>query len=339
MRLLRTLAFPISLVYALVVQLRNFLYDKGILESKAYDFPVICVGNLSVGGTGKTPMVEYLIRLLGNRYRIAVLSRGYRRGSKGFVLAKENTTVGELGDEPYQIHRKFPGIPVAVDADRQEGIALLHREISPEVLLLDDAFQHRKVRPGFSILLTSYTKPYCDDWYLPTGDLRDSKGAADRANAIVVTKCPEVLSESSRTRLVESLVPLPGQPVFFSTLEYDPMVMGRQDSLPLKAFQGRKVTLVTGIADPAPLLAHLGKNGVAVDHLEFGDHHRFTENEIRKLEAKECILTTEKDYARLEGKLRNDKVYCVAVRHRFLGTDGQDFQNLLEGFVSNTIST
>ena len=184
LQLLRKIAFPISLIYALVVHVRNFLFDTGVFSSKSYRIPTICVGNLSVGGTGKTPMTEYVLRILAER-NTAVLSRGYKRKSDGFYLANAKSTVLELGDEPYQIHRKFPEVAVAVDADRRNGIEKLEKLVNPEVIVLDDAFQHRKVKPTFSILLTTYQNLYVDDWYLPTGSLRDAKKEAKRADLII----------------------------------------------------------------------------------------------------------------------------------------------------------
>ena len=202
MLLLRKIAFPISMVYALVVYLRNFLFDVGILKEISFKTKTICIGNLSVGGTGKTPMIEYLIEMLGNSYKVAVLSRGYRRKSKGFILATPKSTVEKLGDEPYQIYSKYPEIVLAVDGDRCNGISNLENTLNLDVILLDDAFQHRKVRPHYSILLTAYDDLYINDWYLPTGNLRDAKKEAKRANIIVVTKCPNDLSENGQIKIM-----------------------------------------------------------------------------------------------------------------------------------------
>src|SRR5690606_17191369 len=258
LRLFRYLAFPISLIYALVVHIRNLLYDWGLLASHSPDTPTICVGNLSVGGTGKTPMIEYLVRMLDD-HRLALLSRGYKRKSKGFVLADARSSVWDLGDEPYQLHRKFPELAVAVDGDRRRGIRELQRLVSPELILLDDAFQHRRVRPALSILLTAYDKLYVDDRYLPTGSLRDAKGEASRADLILVTKCPGPLSKGQREPVVKKLAPKNGQKVLFAHLEYgDKILDGTGGSLELGELRGREVALVTGIASPGPLVEHLG---------------------------------------------------------------------------------
>ncbi|MBU2994997.1 tetraacyldisaccharide 4'-kinase [Cellulophaga baltica] len=314
MKVFKILVFPISLVYALVVYLRNFLFDKGFFASKSYNTPTICVGNLSVGGTGKTPMIEYLIDVLKPTSNIAVLSRGYGRKSKGFQLADKFTTVEVLGDEPFQIYSKFPTIAVSVDADRQNGISILQETIKPDVILLDDAFQHRKVRPKFSVLLTAYDNLFVNDWYLPTGTLRDSKLEAKRAGVIVVTKCPENISKEEQHKIVKKINPHKKQEVLFSYLKYDNQLKGLE--IPLESLQNRKVTLVTGIANPKPLVAFLEKNNVTVEHLEYRDHHFFTDNEIALFNSKDLILTTEKDYVRLNTKV-NELCY-ITIKHEFL---------------------
>ncbi|MCL4165419.1 UNVERIFIED_CONTAM: hypothetical protein GTU68_059268, partial [Idotea baltica] len=209
-------------VYYLVTWLRNVFYDTGFFKSQSYKFPVIAVGNLSVGGTGKTPMIEYLITLLKDTKQIATLSRGYKRNSKGFYLANKSANASLLGDEPFQFYRKFKkDIQVAVDADRQNGIAnLMQQETSPEVVLLDDAYQHRKVQAGFYILLSTYSNLYINDWVLPTGNLREPRGGAKRANFIVVTKCPDGLSDIEKEKIIKKINPKANQYVFFSTICY-----------------------------------------------------------------------------------------------------------------------
>ncbi|SNZ01922.1 tetraacyldisaccharide 4'-kinase [Flagellimonas pacifica] len=315
LQLLRKIAFPFSLIYALVVFVRNSLYDVGLFKSISYKTPTICVGNLSVGGTGKTPMIEYLIRLLENS-NIAVLSRGYKRKSKGFLLANEKSTVEDLGDEPFQIHKKFPQTSVAVDADRRNGIAKLESLLKPDIILLDDAFQHRKVKPKFSILLTAYDNLFVKDWYLPTGDLRDSKLEAKRADIIMVTKCPQILSEEERRKISSIIRPTSSQLLLFCSLEYSSKV--KNDSgknLDLIELKNKNVALVTGIANPKPLVSHLGSTGLKFQHFEYGDHHYFSGQEIARFKNFEIVLTTEKDYVRLEGKVEN--LYYLEIAHRF----------------------
>ncbi|MGB7394393.1 MAG: tetraacyldisaccharide 4'-kinase [Pricia sp.] len=330
MRLLRKILYPLSLIYALVVSIRNWLYDTGFFTSFSFNTPTICIGNLSVGGTGKTPMAEFLIRLLKDDYKIALLSRGYRRSSSGFMMANSESTVAELGDEPFQIHTKFPKITVAVDADRRIGIQMLEDKVSPEIIVLDDAFQHRKVNYGFSILLTAYSNLYVDDFYLPTGNLRDSRREARRADIIVVTKCPTHLSEQELIEITRKLNPEPHQEVLFSSLEYDQNLKGAGGTL--GSLANRNITLVTGIANPEPLVAYLREAGLVFEHLRFKDHHNFSDTELARLRTKEVLLTTEKDYMRLQDKVEN--LYYLSVRHRFLNDGRKILQNRLENFMA-----
>ncbi|MCK5441537.1 MAG: tetraacyldisaccharide 4'-kinase [Maribacter sp.] len=320
MLLLRKIAFPISMVYALVVYLRNFLFDVGIFKEISFKTKTICIGNLSVGGTGKTPMIEYLIEMLGNSYKVAVLSRGYRRKSKGFILATPKSTVEKLGDEPYQIYSKYPEIVLAVDGDRCNGISNLENTLNLDVILLDDAFQHRKVRPHYSILLTAYDDLYINDWYLPTGNLRDAKKEAKRANIIVVTKCPNDLSENGQIKIKQLLKPRSHQKVLFGYLSYEKKLKGGSATILLGDLLAKKITLVTGIAKPKPLVDYLRNEGIELEHLEFKDHHFFTSTEIEAFNTKECILTTEKDYVRLQGRVNN--LYYISIRHKLLN-DGK----------------
>jgi len=328
MQVLRKILFPVSLLYAMVVHLRNYFYDKGVFKSKSYRTPIICVGNLSVGGTGKTPMIEFLISELSQEFKVAVLSRGYRRKSKGFRLADKNMTVEVLGDEPFQIHSKFPQITVAVDADRRNGISILEDKVSPDFILLDDAFQHRSVKPDFSILLTSYGNLYIDDWYVPTGNLRDNKREAKRADLIIVTKCPPDLNGTVRNSITRKLKPKPHQHVLFSYLAYDTLLKGSDKDIPLEKLKNKKITLVTGIANPGPLVSYLEKEDIDFDHLQFQDHHFFTEKELIQLRKKDCIITTEKDYVRLKDSLKN--LYYILIKHKFQGDDKEILDNRLK---------
>jgi tetraacyldisaccharide 4'-kinase len=292
------------------------LFDVGFYSSKTFKTPTICVGNLSVGGTGKTPMIEFLVRLLSPEKKVAVLSRGYGRKSKGFQSSGEFSTVEILGDEPFQIHAKFPEISVAVDADRSNGITILENTVQPTIILLDDAFQHRKVKPTFSILLTAYNSLYVEDWYLPTGNLRDSKIEAKRADVIVVTKCPETISEIAQQRIIQKLKPLKHQKVLFSFLKYDTQLKGNHQSINLSDLKTKQITLVTGIAKPEPLVQFLEKNDINLTHLKYRDHHFFSEEEIAFFNTKEFVLTTEKDYVRLKGKVQ--RLYYIAIEHLFI---------------------
>lgn len=316
MDVLRKIAFPISLLYACGVYSRNFLYDVGVFKSESFPTPTLCVGNLSVGGTGKTPMVEFLISNLKNEGSIAVLSRGYKRKSKGFLLAEENSTVEDLGDEPFQIFSKFPNIILAVDSDRCNGIGRLENETEPKIIILDDAFQHRKVTPTTSILLTAYGDLYTKDWYLPSGSLRDSRIEAKRADFIVVTKCPSDLSYEKQKAIVKELKPTVNQQVLFAFFQYAEVLKGLNADISLEVLKNKSVTLVTGIAKPKPLVDFLNSKKISFNHLAYNDHHFFTDNELKLFNSKELILTTEKDYVRLKGKVKN--LYYISVKHQFL---------------------
>lgn len=297
MKLLRKILFPFVPAYYFVTWLRNILYDYGFKKHKSYKFPVICVGNLSVGGTGKTPMVEYLIRLLKDDYNMATLSRGYKRKTKGYKLAVSDSLVEDLGDEPFQFYNKFQNeILVAVDEDRQNGINSLKLEDENlEVIILDDAFQHRKVKAGFNILLTTYNDLYTNDFVLPSGNLREPRKGANRANIIIVTKCPNHINEQS---IVKQINPKPYQKVFFSSISYSDKIVSENDIRSLNA-SIQDFTLVTGIANADSLVDFLKSKKLSFDHLNFNDHHEFSNQDIQMLSKKKFVLTTEKDFMRL----------------------------------------
>lgn len=311
---MRFLLLPFAILYGLGVRLRHFLYDRGWLSSKRYPFPILCVGNLAVGGTGKTPMVEYLVRLLGQE-QVAILSRGYRRKTRGFFLADDSATAMTLGDEPYQYHRKFPRATVAVCESRQEGIERLLENPHFKYIILDDAFQHRKVQAWTNLLLTSYDKLYTQDFLLPVGSLRDIRSRARKAQIIIVTKCPE-LTQTEQEKIIQQLKPLPSQKVYFTTIAYSDRVYSHEDSQALKDFIATPFTLVTGIANPTPLVDFLEKQGASFEHLAYSDHHHFSNRELEFLRQKERILTTEKDYVRLEGALST--LYYLPIETQFL---------------------
>ena len=301
--------------------LRNKLYDVGVFSSKQFQTTTICVGNLSVGGTGKTPMVELLIRFLQEDYKVAVLSRGYKRKSKGYVLASGDSTVESLGDEPYQIHSKFPKVSVAVNADRRNGILQLEMEVNPDVIVLDDAFQHRKVKADFNILLTTYGDFYVDDWYLPTGNLRDSKSQAKRADFIIVTKCPNDISTEERLEIKEKFNLKKNQKILFSYLRYDEALSPHGNTILFNSLKDIRFTLVTGIANSKPLVQYLADKNLSFDHLAFKDHHFFTPKEVEQFNSKELVITTEKDFMRLKGKVKN--MSYIGIRH-FIFEEGEE---------------
>ncbi|WP_264560543.1 tetraacyldisaccharide 4'-kinase [Flavobacterium sp. N2270] len=318
MNFLRKILFPVAFVYWIVTWMRNYFYDKQIFKSKSFDLPIIAVGNLSVGGTGKTPQIEYLIRLLQDNFKVATLSRGYKRETNGFVLANNSTTVKEIGDEPFQFFTKFPKIKVAVDANRINGITqLLKLENKPEIILLDDAFQHRKVKAGFYILLTTYSELFCDDFILPFGNLREPSSGKKRANMIIVTKCPSDISELAMSEIKKKLDV--DVPVFFSKIVYDELVYSEVKPIKTAEIKLTEKTIITGIAKPFPFISHLKKENDLV--LEFSDHHNFTKKEIdniKELANNKTIITTEKDFMRLKGSLSKEQLFYLPIKSAFL---------------------
>ncbi|MEH0007755.1 MAG: tetraacyldisaccharide 4'-kinase [Flavobacteriales bacterium] len=325
------LYFPISLVYGTVVFTRNKWYDWGWLSAKAFDTPTLAIGNLRTGGSGKTPHTEYVVSLLKDRYKLAVLSRGYGRKTKGFRLAAEVDNAETIGDEPFQIYQKFPEITVAVDACRARGMQTLERAIKPEVVVLDDAFQHRGLQPGLTLLLTPFSQPYTSDFLLPMGDLREWRTGAKRAHCIVITKSPKDLTPEEQRDYLKQIKPEKNQSVYFSTIAYADTVLGKQRrtliSLP------RSILVVTGIANPKPLLQHLDEKGFHYEHLAFTDHHNFTRREIEKMKlyaSETPILTTEKDYMRLRGKIEN--LYYLPIAIQILDA-AEQFDQMLVDYV------
>lgn len=329
MQLLRKILWPFSLLYGLGVLLRNLSYDLGWRSVKSFQTPTICVGNLSLGGTGKTPMIEWLIRHLADYEKIAVLSRGYKRESTGFQVAGADSTALEIGDEPFQIHRKFPAVVVAVDGDRCRGISNLEKDFQPDVILLDDAYQHRKVKADFYILLTAFNKLYPSDQFIPTGELRDAKNQARRANLIIVTKCPPGLDEGSMATIRKKLKPTKDQEVLFCSLSYSSRLIGTEGELSLDQLPKELVTVATGIASPGPLLQYLNELGLETRHRRFGDHHQFTSAELSVLSKEKMIITTEKDYVR--GLKQLSQAYYLEVQHRFLADGKQGILKSLNG--------
>ena len=337
MNFFRKILFPFAVLYGFITAIRNFLFDKGVLKSVAFDMPVIAVGNLSVGGTGKTPQIEYLIRLLSDNYKIATLSRGYKRKSEGFVLADATSNAEILGDEPYQFHQKFPNIQVAVDANRVNGVTQLLSQINkPEIILLDDAFQHRKVKAGFYILLTAYNDLYCNDLILPAGNLRESRSGAKRADVIVVTKCPPELTVQQQSEIKNRLKTTENQQVFFTFIEYDSQVYSEEKRLSVTEIATVDKLLLAGIAKPEPFFAYLqaAKSGTMV----FSDHHDFTQQDIETIKAKakdKIIITTEKDFVRLKGKLPKEQLFCLPIKSSFVNNKA-DFDKTIMNYVGTS---
>jgi len=340
------LLLPFAILFWLAVVVRNWLYDKRIIKSISFGLPLICVGNLSVGGTGKSPMVEYLVRHLKGRYKVATLSRGYKRKTKGYALATEKTTAIEIGDEPMQFHRKFPDVPVAVGEERLDAIPqLLHDRPDTQVVILDDAFQHRIINAGLNILLTDYGNLFTSDFFLPTGDLRDQRKSYKRAHIIVVTKCKPELSEEERRMIVKEINPLPHQKLFFTRISYGvPYHIARQDFRFID--EKTEVLLVTGIANPRPLKLFLEERVETYYLMSYNDHHIFSMVDWKDIKkrfesitaSKKIILTTEKDAMRLL-KFREEMdgmpFYVLPIEHSFLFNQQNEFNDTVIQFIQN----
>lgn len=313
---------PLAWLYGVGVRLRNYMFDVGILPQRTFSIPIISVGNITVGGTGKTPHTEYLIRLLADHYQVAVLSRGYRRKSRGYRLAGSYTAVEDIGDEPYQMKRKFPCIYMAVDADRCRGISNLMRfpiKSQADVILLDDAYQHRYVRPSLNILLVDYNRPIYHDLLLPAGRLREPIAGIRRADVVIVSKCPPDISDAERADIAHRLQLRADQQLFFTYLRYP-------QSLPSFSIDP---LLVTGIASPQPLVEHLRQFYPNLKHLAYPDHHIYTKRDlahIRHEAGDRQILTTDKDASRLP-MIYNS---TVSVEVAFLDNTAEQFNNIIE---------
>ena len=299
-----------SIPFLLVTSIRNFLYNIGVIKSHQFNIPIISIGNLVLGGSGKTPSIEYLVRLLSNNYKVAVLSRGYGRKSTGFILADSNSDAGIIGDESMQYYRKFKDIIVSVDSNRVRGInKLIKLNSKPEIVLLDDAYQHRRVKPGMSILLTKFNDLYSDDNIFPLGNLRESKRNANRADVIIVTKCDKNINKDQKRHIIQKLNIGDNQKIYFSSIKYSKMVYDKESSKPLSEFKNIKFTLVTGIADSSHLINYLNDSGYNFNHILFKDHHDFSNSDIIKIDRNNLIITTEKDYVKLFTKITSSLYY------------------------------
>ncbi|MHA6727009.1 tetraacyldisaccharide 4'-kinase [Chryseobacterium sp. A301] len=300
--------YPFSLLYAFITSVRNALYDVGLLKSTRFRTPIICVGNLSVGGSGKSPMVMYLAQLLSEHYKTGVLSRGYGRITKGYGITNYESSYKTVGDEAMQLFERFKNrFVIAVSEQRVPGAKKVLADMDLEALVLDDAMQHRAIRAGFTILMTDYNDPYFKDYVLPAGDLRESRSGKKRADIIMVSKCPVNLSEEKKKYFRSRIKPQGNQKVFFSSVVYDEHVYSKDKILPDNNLAYYDILLVTGIANPSPLVDHLSNYTKKVKHLRFKDHHNFSDQDIKtilaeynKLGEYKLLLTTEKDYVRLK---------------------------------------
>lgn len=347
------LLYPLSLIYGMITGIRNFLYNSGVLPTREFHLPVICVGNITVGGTGKTPHTEYIAGLLKENFRVATLSRGYKRKSNGFRIATQSSTVSEIGDEPMQICRKFPDVFVTVDRNRVNGVQrILEESPETEVIILDDAFQHRKITPGFSILLSDFNRLIINDYMMPYGSLREDKGNIRRADVILITKSPVNISPIQRRIIVKEINKAPYQNLYFTTFTY---------KNPVRVFGGKNVSdnelkqpdtadtgivLITGIANPLPLKEFLQKSYEEIIHISFPDHYNYEEKDIQKISLafdelkskSKYLFTTEKDAVRLREFTNitepfKSSLYYIPIEIHFLNDDKDEFDNLIIDYV------
>lgn len=344
MIMLKYLLLPFSLVYGAVATIRNKLFDCQILKSKSYTEPVICVGNLTVGGTGKTPHIEYLVRLLAGK-KVAVVSRGYGRRTTGYIEVEADADVQNVGDEPLQIKRKFQQIRVVVDEVRTHAIdALLNGSNAPDVFLLDDAFQHRQVNAGMKIVLVDYNRPIFNDMMMPSGRLREPRRNISRADIVVVTKCSDTLTESDRQLFSNRLKLNNNQPVFFTKFVYGQLqpLNGAEEAKQLK---DTRITVATGIAQPQRVYQYIEDQGAEVTKIEFPDHHFFTVADVANIKkvfqksGSQMVVVTEKDAMRLIGGCLLDgfagiPLYCLPIEVAFADGRQADFNKLIADFVA-----
>lgn len=346
--LVKILLLPFSLIYSLIMRMRNFCYDLGFFKSKSYPLPVIAIGNLKVGGTGKTPHTEFLINFFKNSHHpIAVLSRGYGRKTKGYRLADSSDDALSIGDEPFQIFRKFSDIMIAVDEKRNRGIRqLLKLPSPPKLILLDDAFQHRSVKPGLNILLTEYSNLYINDLPLPSGRLREGKYAAKRADIIVVTKSPVVLSPIEFRRIIDTLQPEKYQKVFFSYISYQQLQPLNQVAFEMQGdpsiLESNGVLLVSAIANPQAIELYLSRYAKEVETVQFPDHHFFEEKDYLKinkqletiLSFKKIIVITEKDASKFDAsKFPNTPLFYIPINIKFHSLADESFEKTIDDYV------
>jgi len=350
-KILSPILIPLSLLYGFIIYIRNRLFDYKILKSTEFNFPIITVGNITVGGTGKTPHIEFLIQLLKDEFKVATLSRGYKRKTKGFLLATEQSTANEVGDEPKQIKNKFPEVDVAVDANRVEGIKkLLLKKPELDVILLDDAYQHRKVQAGLNILLIDYNRPIDKDFMLPFGNLREQKFEKRRANIILITKSPKDIKPIERRIIFNKLKVFPFQHVYFTTFDYGdlvPLFTDEKSLINIVDYNSLEVLLVTGIANPLPLEEYIKENiSKKIEKLEYSDHYDFKESDFlyitdkfnKMVSKNKIIITTEKDAMRLQ-KFSNianhfkDSFFYIPIQVKFLNNRTDNFNQQIIEYV------
>ena len=323
MSLLRKLLFPLSLLFKFIQEVRNLLYDLNIIANTKFNIPTISVGNLSMGGTGKTPMVEYLLSNLLIKYKIGILSRGYKRKSNGFLKLNEYSDISVVGDEPFIIQKTFPDSNVYVCEDRVTGIKNILKNDELDFIILDDAFQHRKLKTTLNIMLSSFSKPFYNDYIFPVGDLRESRLSYKRANIIIITKCPANLNQNEMNDIKLKINPLEDQKIFFTTISYKDILFGNK-SVNINSIINKEILLVTGIAETDSIITYLNSRSIKFKHLEYSDHHHYSNNDINnilKFSRNSLVLTTKKDYYKLKDNI--DNLLYLDIETRFLKNEDQ----------------
>ena len=336
MSLIRKIFFyPFATILNFLISIRNFFFDVGIFKEHTYDYFSIGVGNISMGGTGKSVLVSYLAEILNDRYMVNILSRGYGRKSKGFQIANKSSTPNHLGDEPFMFHKQNQKVRVGVCNSRREGMSRLIESINKNlknIFILDDVYQHRWVKPNIMILLTEYSKPYFKDYLFPSGNLRESRKSARRADVIIVTKCPRELPIEEREKFISELNINLKQKVFFTKIKYDKYIFGKSKKLPLNILKKVPFILVTGIADNALLVRELKTKGLVFKTINYKDHFTYTRkhiNKINSLSDGNLILTTEKDYYKLQEHMNSDLLFYIKINISFSEEDSKLFKTYL----------
>jgi len=341
MNFLRFFLFPLAILYSSITSLRNLFFDMGIFTSRKYKNPIIGVGNLSVGGTGKSVCVDYVVSLIKKNHEVAILSRGYGRITKGYVEAKGVSTYKEIGDEPLMLYRKHPKVRVAVAESRRLGMEnLLKKTKLNTVFVWDDCFQNRWVSPDLMILLTSFEHLFVNDYHLPVGNLRELSSGKKRADVVIVTKCPTKLTKQNKAQIIQKLQLAKTQQLFFAKIGYDDQIRNQERTFPIDRIDNVPFVLITGIADPKPLLCYLKAIGGQFEHLQFADHHLFTDRDIEKIKSRangRMIITTEKDFVRLVPMIQSDLLFYLGIEMKIDASDQKQLDQILMDTSTNKI--
>ena len=339
MKIVRFLLFPIAIIYYLFSSCRNILFDLKIFKSKYYKIPNIGVGNLSMGGTGKSVLIIYLVELFKSKFNLAILSRGYKRKSKGFFIANSESSAKLIGDEPYQFYKRFPEVTVAVSENRNDGVKKILKEIpKTQLILFDDILQHRSINAHLRILTTTYDSPFFKDYIFPVGNLRESKKGHKRVDIILVTKCPKELNEIDRDNFSKEIKLEPYQKVFFTKISYSLNIYSRNKKIELLSLNRSEFILVTGIADSSYLLDYINSKNLKFTHIKYSDHHNYTNSDIRHISSKaknQIVLTTEKDYWRLNPLVKDFDLYFLPIKMSFFSNEEKNsFDNHLKKMLN-----